>query len=82
MPLPLPLPPEVIVIQGALLVAVQAQPAAVVTPTLPVPPLPGTDALVGEMLNEQAAAWVTVKVLPATVIVPVRGVVPVLGATE
>ncbi len=38
-PLPLPLTPEVMVIQESLLAAVQEQPVAVVTATLPVPPL-------------------------------------------
>ena len=38
-PFPLPLEPEVIVIQLALLVAVQAHPFGAVTATLPVPPL-------------------------------------------
>jgi hypothetical protein len=38
-PLPLPLPPEVIVIQAAPLLAVHEQPVAVVTLTLPLPPL-------------------------------------------
>jgi hypothetical protein len=37
-PGPLPLAPAVIVSQVSLLAAVQAQPAGVVTPTLPVPP--------------------------------------------
>jgi hypothetical protein len=46
-PLPLPLLPEVIVIQAALLAAVQVQPVGAVTVTLPVPPLACTDALVG-----------------------------------
>ena len=80
--MPLPLPPEVIVIQDAVLAAVHVQPAVVVTPTLPAPPLAGAEALVGEIVNEQGAAWVTVKVFPATVTVPVREVVPVLAATE
>ena len=38
-PLPLPLPPEVIVIHAALLVAVHGQAVAVVTLTEPAPPL-------------------------------------------
>ena len=37
-PGPVPLAPEVMVIQPSLLAAVQEQPAAVVTFTLPVPP--------------------------------------------
>ena len=37
-PKPFPLAPPVIVIHGALLVAVHAHPLAVFTPTVPVPP--------------------------------------------
>ena len=59
-PLPLPLAPDVIVIHGALLVAVHAQPAAAVTATLPVPPAGATLALVGAIENEQPLSWLTV----------------------
>ena len=38
-PAPLPLAPDVMVIHGALLDAVQAHPAAALTLTVPVPPL-------------------------------------------
>ena len=48
-PLPLPLAPDVIVNQAALLVAVQAQPAADVTVTVPFDAAPPTDTLAGEM---------------------------------
>jgi len=48
-PLPVPLLPEVIVIQGALLVAVQVHPLCVVTLMFPVVPLAPTDALAGDM---------------------------------
>jgi len=41
-PLPLPLAPELIVIQLSLLAAVHAQPAVVVMFTLPLPPLAAT----------------------------------------
>ena len=61
-PLPLPLAPEVTVIQAALLVAVQAQPVAVVTLTKPDPPLAAMLCEVGLMANEQPELWVTVKV--------------------
>jgi hypothetical protein len=47
--LPSPLLPDVIVIQLALLAAVQVQPVAAVTVTLPVPPLAGITALVGKI---------------------------------
>jgi hypothetical protein len=48
-PLPLPLAPEVTVIQLALLTPVHAQPADVVTVTVPVPPPATTDCVVGEI---------------------------------
>jgi hypothetical protein len=73
-PLPVPLAPVTTVTQLTLSEAVHAQPAVVVTATLPDPPA-GTNAWdVGEMLYEHAVApaWVTVNVLPATVSVPVR----------
>ncbi len=47
--LPVPLLLEVIVIQDALLTAVQPQPLWVVTLTLPVPPEAVNDWLEGEM---------------------------------
>jgi hypothetical protein len=46
---PLPLLPEVILIQLALLAAIQLQPADAVTATLPVPPLPANDCVVGDI---------------------------------
>jgi hypothetical protein len=52
-PLPLPLPPPVIVNQGALLLADQLQPLPLVTPTLPVLPPAGAFALDCESENEQ-----------------------------
>ena len=71
-----------IVIQLALLAAVQAQPDVVVTATLAAPPLAVGDALVGDTENEQGApACVIVTVCPAIVIVPVCGVVAVFAAT-
>jgi hypothetical protein len=70
-PLPLPPEPPVTLIQSALLAAVHAQPAAVVTPTVPEPPSPGTLVLVAERAYEQPPGWLTVKVWPAAVIVPV-----------
>jgi hypothetical protein len=72
-PLPDPVAPLVTVIQGALLAAVQLQPAATVTLLLPLPPVAATDCVVGEIEGEHdAAAWVTVNVAPAIVKVPVR----------
>ena len=47
-PLPVPLAPLVIVTHVTGLVAVQAQPVAAVTLTVPVPPLATTDAEVGD----------------------------------
>jgi hypothetical protein len=49
MPLPEPLAPPVMVIQLALLEAVQAHPPEVVTVTEPVPPSDSTDRDVGEI---------------------------------
>jgi hypothetical protein len=50
MPLPLPLDPPVIVIQLALLVAVQLQPAGALTETVPLPPEAPKEADVGEIV--------------------------------
>jgi hypothetical protein len=68
-----PLAPELIVSQLALLVAVQPHPATVVTVAVPVAPAPGGVQVVGETLNVQLPCCVTVTVWPATVRVPVRG---------
>jgi hypothetical protein len=46
-PLPLPFPPEVIVIQPGLPLTAQAHPGAVVTVMLAVPPAAGADAVAG-----------------------------------
>ena len=84
-PFPAPAAPDVTVIQGALLVAVQAHPAAVVTDVEPVPPPAPIDCDVGEMENEHGGALKafceTVKVWPAIVSVPLRAA-PVFAATE
>jgi hypothetical protein len=48
-PFPLPLLPEVMVIQAALLEADQAQPAPAVTITFPAPPVEGNNLLTGEI---------------------------------
>ena len=79
-PEPVPEAPLFTVIQLAPLVAVQPQPAVVVTVDEPVPPVATTDWLFGEIAKEQAAACVTVNVAPAIVSVPVRPVVRVFAA--
>jgi hypothetical protein len=80
----LPLPDEIalMLIQVALLVAVQAQKVAAVTMTVPVIPADVTVVDAGEIDGAQtAAAWLTVNVLPPIVSVPVRDVVPVFAET-
>jgi hypothetical protein len=70
------------VIQLTALVAVHAQLEPVVTATLPLLPVDGTDTLVGDTLYVQLlAACVTVTVCPAMVIVPVRAAPVVFAAT-
>jgi hypothetical protein len=71
-----------IVSHGALLVAVQGHPAAVLTLKVPVPPVEATFVEVGLTVGvHDAPAWVIVNVEPAIVIVPVRGVPDGLAAT-
>ena len=62
-PLPLPLAPDVIVIQPALLVAVHAQPAPAVTPTLNAPPAETTVVLLvgAKVYVHDAASCVSAK---------------------
>jgi hypothetical protein len=80
-PLPVPLAPDVTVMNGALLDDVHAHPVVVVTVTEPGPPAPGIDCVPGEIENEQEPAdWFTVNVLPATVSVPERLCVAVFAA--
>ena len=81
--MPLPDAPAVIVIQLALLAAVQLQPVPAVTLTVPVA---AADEVrfddVGEMVKLHGTpACVTVNVCPPIVIVPVRVDVVVLAAT-
>jgi hypothetical protein len=73
-PLPVPLAPDVIVSQDALLVAVQPQDEPVVTVTLSELAVPGGVTTMGETVkaHDVAACCVTVTVRPATVSVPVR----------
>jgi len=79
--LPVPLAPDVIVIQVALLTAVQVQPLpeVIVTAAFPVPPLPETGCDVGATVNAHGAAWFTVTVCPAMVSVRRRADVPVFA---
>ena len=70
-------------IQVALLVAVQLQPVGVVTFTVLLPPSDVNDWLVGEIVKVQGMPpCVMVKVWPAIVSVPVRVLMLVLAATE
>ena len=69
-------------IQVALLLAVQLQPVGVVTLTVLLPPSDVNDWLVGESVKLQdMPPCVTVKVCPAIVSVPVRVLVLVLAST-
>jgi len=82
-PLPVPLAPDVMVIQSALDVATQPHPVPAVTVTVP---LVAADVVrfteTGEIATVQAApACVTVKVCPPIVSVPLRDEVPVFGST-
>ena len=71
----MPVAPAVTVIQGAPLVAVQAQPLVEVTAPDPVPALAASDADVGVTPKVQGApACVTAMIWPPTVSVPLRGV--------
>ena len=82
--MPLPLLPEVMFIQDALLDAFQLHPFATVTLTLPVPLEEPNEVLVEDMEYVQEISipdCVTVNVLPAIVIVPVREL-PVFDKTE
>ena len=81
--MPLPLAPELMVIQASLLTAAQLQPVPAVTVTVPL--VPADDARleeVGEIVKvHKAPACVTVNVWRPIVIVPVRDDVPVLAET-
>ena len=87
LPLPLPLLPVVIAIQESFDVAVQAQPAVVVTATVIDDVPAGTFAACGLIANvhagggADAAAWVIVATCPATVTVPLR-LAPVLATID
>ena len=80
--MPDPVAPASIVIQLALLAAVQAQPLGEVTATVPLPEPYATLADEEAIVELHGVpACVTVKVLPPIVSVPVRGAVAVLAAT-
>lgn len=72
-PFPVPAAPSVTEIHGALLVAVQLQPAAVCTSNDPDPPFRGTFVLPDDSAKEHPCPCVTVKVRPAIVSAPERG---------
>lgn len=83
LPEPVPLAPLEIVTHDAPLVAVQLQPAVVVTSTEPLPPAADSDWLAAEIANEHGgAAWVTVNVSPPMLSVAVRETVPVFAVIE
>jgi hypothetical protein len=71
-PLPEPLAPAVMLAHDAPLVAVHGQPAVVVTLTEAVVAPAPYDALVGETVYAQPAAWLTTKGTPPTVIDALR----------
>jgi hypothetical protein len=78
-----PLEPELMVIQLALLVAVQAQPDGDNTSTEPFVRLCGVEMLAGEMVVVHGApSCVTFTGWPAIVTVPVRCVLPGFAANE
>ena len=84
-PLPLPLAPDVTVIQDAVGTAVHAHPFGAVTVNDPVPPAAGT-VMLGGALNVYvqlgaAPAWLTVNVKPAMEIVSERAA-PRFGSTR
>ncbi len=80
-PFPLPDAPPVMLIHDALDAAVHAHPLALVTATLPLPPVASTDWLDGAIAKLHGgggAGCDTVSVSPAIVRVPVRAA-PLLG---
>lgn len=74
--------PLVIVIQVALLDAVQPHPALVVTVTLLLPPAAGTFWFVPDNANAHMPVWLMATVRPATVSVPLRCDVVGFAVTE
>src|SRR4029453_12146853 len=72
-PLPVPVAPDVIVIQPPEDVAVQLHPASAVTLKLPVAVLAETEVLAGEIEYEQdCPVWFPLKERPPMVMAPLR----------
>ena len=82
-PLPVPLAPEVIVIQLSGVVAVHPHGDGAVTAiVVPAPPGDPIDCVEGLMPNvHDKAGWLTLIVVPATVTLPLRALVLLLAAT-
>ena len=78
---PVPLVPLVIVIQLAVLLAVEVQPLVVEMLTLPLPPAAAIVNVVGVTVKLQVPAWAIVTARPATDSVPVRAEVEVFVVT-
>ena len=78
----MPAAPLVMVIHGAPIDVVHAQPGPVLTATVPVRAADVIDRLFGEMLNAQPPACVIENVWPAMVTDPVRAEVSVFADTE
>jgi hypothetical protein len=79
--LPLPVAPELTLIQLALVVEVQLQPLVAVTVMVPVPPAAAILAVVGEIDGAHGApAWVTLNVSSPMVSEPVRDALDVFAA--
>ena len=80
--MPVPVFPDVIVIQLAFELALHGQPDVVTTATLFVELVVATPTVVGDAEKVHGPpAWFTVIVTPATVRVPVRGDILVLAST-
>ncbi len=81
--MPLPVPPEVTLSHVALLVALQGQPVADDTATVPVPPAAEAFAEDGEIDGKHGApSCVSVNVLPPIVSDPARAALEGLATTE
>jgi len=83
-PLPVPVAPAVIVIHETVLAATQTHAVWVMTDTLPVSPLLGTERLLGESVNVQEVlpGWLTPNVNTAAAVVPVIVMLPDCGSGE
>ena len=80
MPVPLPLAPEEMVIQGTLLAAVHGQPSPVVTPTVFLAPPAGTFAPLDASAIAQPLPWLTVNAWPPIVSTADRATLVVAAA--